>query len=346
MRRVLSVLMGLMIVAVAGLGVAGCGAEREADDGRIGVVATTGMIGDVARQVGGEHVRVTVLMGPGVDPHLFNPTRRDVLALQDADVVFYNGLLLEGRMTDVLGQLHDGGRAVYAVAERVDPELRLTPSEYERAYDPHLWMDVGAWAQTVDVVAEVLAELDPEQAEAYRANAEAYRAELAELDGYVRQVIGSIPDEQRVLVTAHDAFNYFGRAYGIEVRGVYGMSTDAEAGVRDLNRLVDYVIERGVPAVFAESTVDDRAVLSLLAGASRRGHAMVLGGELFSDAMGPRNMYEGTYVGMIDHNATTIALALGGEAPEGGFRGRLTMVEPPVPVEALEGVEEAGEVFD
>ena len=393
MGRVLSVCMGLVLAVVA-TGAAGCGQERDAaDDARRSIVATTGMIGDVARQVGGERVHVSVLMGPGVDPHLFNPTRGDVLALQDADVVLYNGLLLEGRMVDTLASLQQAPRAgritadaavegndlhatieldrplhvedlrveprgaslritarlvrpVHAVAERVDPQRRLAPTEYEGAYDPHLWMDVAAWAETVDVVADVLADLDPDHESEFRANAEAYRAELEELDDYVRQVIASIPDDQRVLVTAHDAFNYFGRAYDIEVRGVYGMSTESEAGVRELNRLVDYVIDRSVPAAFAESTVDDRAVLSLLAGATRRGHAMVLGGELFSDAMGPRDAYEGTYVGMIDHNATTIALALGGEAPEGGFRGRLTMIEPPVPAEEVEGVEEAGEVFE
>ncbi len=347
MRRIFSALICLLLAVVGGVNLSACQGEAGGDDdGRLDIVVTTGMIGDVARQVAGGHGRVTVLMGPGVDPHLFNPSSRDGIRLDRADLVLYNGLLLEGRMTDVLASLHEAGRAVYAVAERVDPELLLAPEEFEGAYDPHLWMDVGAWAQVVDAVADILAEVDPDHAEEYRANAAAYRAELEELDAYVRQVIASIPASRRVLVTAHDAFNYFGRAYDIEVRGVYGISTESEAGVRELNRLVDYVIERQVPAVFAETTVDERAVLSLLAGAARRGHAMVHGGELFSDAMGARDTYEGTYIGMIDHNATAIALALGGEAPAGGFRGELTMIEPPVPVDQVEGVDDAGEVFE
>ncbi|TVQ40709.1 MAG: manganese transporter [Spirochaetaceae bacterium] len=287
------------------------------------VVATTGMVGDVVRQVAGHNGQVHVLMGEEVDPHLYRPTRADIARMQRADIIFYNGLHLEGRMGDTLVQLARR-RPVYAITELVDEAILLDDDEYEGAFDPHLWMDVRLWMKAVEVVVTALSELDPAGAEEYRVNADSYVAELAELDAYVRQIMATIPRGRRVLVTAHDAFGYFGKAYDIEVIGVQGISTESEAGLEEINSLVAYIVDTGVSAVFAETTVPDRALTAVIEGAAARGQQVRIGGELFSDAMGPAGSYEGTYVGMIDHNATTIVRALGGVAPEGGFRGRLS----------------------
>jgi manganese/zinc/iron transport system substrate-binding protein len=293
-------------------------------ESRYTIVTTIGMIEDVAREVAGDRAEVIGLMGPGVDPHLYKPTRSDVRRLMNADVIFYNGLLLEGKMTDTLVRAATSGKRVHAVTELLDEGYLLEPEAFEGLHDPHVWMDPSAWSRAVEVVRAKLSEHDPEGAPAYRANAEAYRARLAELDAYAERALSSVPEGRRVLVTAHDAFNYFGRRYGYEVIGIQGLSTESEAGVRDIERLVDLLVEREIGAVFVESTVPDRNVRALIGGARARGLAVAIGGTLYSDAMGDAGTYEGTYIGMIDHNVTTIARALGGEAPTGGFQGRLT----------------------
>lgn len=290
------------------------------------VVTTCGMVTDIVGQVGGTKIQVHGLMGEGVDPHLYKPTRGDVLKILSADVVFYSGLMLEGRMGDTFVM---AGRTdkpvVYAVTERIDPSFLLEPDEFVGHTDPHVWMDVNAWSQCVRVVAKALSgpKVDPSNADHYQSNAESYVAQLARLDAYVKQVIASIPARQRVLITAHDAFNYFGRAYGIEVMGIQGLSTESEAGLADINRLVDIIVDNKIAAVFVESSVSERNVQALIEGAHSRGHEVAIGGTLFSDAMGPSSSYEGTYIGMIDHNATTIARALGGDAPDRGMQGKL-----------------------
>lgn len=318
----------VFVVIVLGL-FASCGREAPApgtqsDEGPLAIVATTGMIGDVVARVAGERGEVDVLMGAGIDPHLYQPTRDDLAALMAADVVFYNGLLLEGRMTDALVRAASADRGVFAVTELIDPQYLVQPEDMEGKDDPHVWMDPTAWAKAVEVVRDRLIERDPDGETAYASNAEALLEEIAELDAYCQRVLQSVPEGQRVLVSAHDAFGYFGRRYGYEVLGIQGLSTESEAGVRDIERLVDLLVDRRIAAVFVESTVSERNVRALIAGAEARGHTVTIGGELFSDAMGPGGTYEGTYVGMIDHNATTIARALGGEAPEDGMQGKLT----------------------
>lgn len=489
------------------------------------VATTVGMITDVVRNVAGDKAEVEGLIGEGIDPHLYKPTRRDLIALRRADVIFYNGLMLEGKMADVLTkvarskpvyavtegiqelpavdqealerkleaeeQLYQnvmakfqstmaeaaaqapqariqavataptakaniGGQQVYQAkttlqvfrsdasddagiaiaqnavrskdvldaveasltpaqqsaliepyvnksvsaalsqhlqveqvgqawilyltyrhpdnaklaadianafaeqtlenlnqqkakvsmqntdsaplreqAEKLRAQIEKTRSQLKEAggyvlndesehYDPHVWMDVRGWIQATKVVANALAEYDPKNADYYQKNAKAYIAKLQKLDDYARQAIGSIPEQQRYLVTAHDAFNYMGRAYDIEVRGIQGLSTESEAGVRDIEQLINFLVENQIPAVFVETSVSDKNIRALIEGAAARGHSLVIGGELFSDAMGTPGSYEGTYIGMIDHNATTIARALGGEAPEKGLNGKLT----------------------
>ena len=288
------------------------------------VVTTVGMIADLAREVGGEQADVRALIGEGVDPHLYNPTRSDVAALMGADIIFYNGLLLEGKMTDVLIRVGRGGKPVYAVTDLIAENYLLESDEMEGYHDPHVWMDVSAWMKALDVVRDALSEFDPTHADLYTERADAYRERMEELHDYAKAMIGTIPERNRILITAHDAFNYFGRAYDLEVLGIQGISTESEAGLQDINRLVDLIVERNIGAVFVETSVADKNVRALIEGARARGQTVRIGGTLFSDAMGPAGTYEGTYIGMIDHNVTTITRALGGEAPEQGLHGMLS----------------------
>lgn len=304
----------------------GAGSKGRGGGGPYTVVATTAMIGDIVSHVAGERAVVKTLMGPGTDPHLYRPTRDDVSKLLDADVVFYNGLNLEGKMSDTLVKVASSGKRVYAVTQLIDENYLLEPAEFGGHYDPHVWMDVGGWIKSSEVVVARLAEeVDPEHASTYRANGEAYLAQLKKLDDYARKSMATIPAEHRVLVTAHDAFNYFARAYGIEVQGIQGISTDSEAGLKRIESLVELLVNRKIAAVFTESSVSDKHIKALVEGAKARGHNVRIGGELFSDAMGAPGTYEGTYVGMLDHNVTTIVRALGGQAPERGLNDRLTL---------------------
>ena len=323
--RARAVALGLL-AGVLAAALVSCGrAPASEGDGveRLEVLCTTSMVGDAARRVAGEHARVETLLGEGVDPHLYRPTRSDIARLMASDVVFYNGLLLEGKMTDALVRAATGGRRVYAVTELIPESDLLEPESMSGHFDPHVWMDPLSWVRAVEVVRDALVESDPAHAEAYRANASAYIGEIEALHSYCAGILGTVPEDRRVIVTAHDAFNYFGRRYGFEVVGIQGISTESEAGVRDIEGLVDMIVERGAPAVFVETTVADRNVKALIAGCRARGHAVEIGGSLFSDAMGPPGTYEGTYLGMIDHNATTVARALGGSAPAGGRLGEL-----------------------
>lgn len=304
------------------VGSTGQTAAARSDSAR-NIVTTTGMVRDIVRQVVGERGTVTGLIESGVDPHLFKPTRGDVKRLNDAEVVFYSGLALEGRMSEAFEQLRRAGKPVFAVTEQIKAASLRTPPEFGDHHDPHVWMDATLWSQCVEHVGESLAKLDPPHADEYRQRATAYRAELTRLDDYARRSIASIPESQRVLVTAHDAFGYFSQAYGIEVKSVQGVSTEAEAGVSDVNRLVDLLVERKLPAIFIESSVNAKNIKAVIEGAASRGVTVRVGGELFSDAMGQDGTYEGTYLGMIDHNVTTIARALGGDAPEKGMDGKL-----------------------
>jgi manganese/zinc/iron transport system substrate-binding protein len=275
----------------------------------IRVVTTIGMITNIVQIVGGERVQVTGLMGPGVDPHLYKASEGDVIRMAAADVVFYNGLHLEAKVGEVFERM--GGRVkTVAVTDTIDRAVLLAPPEFEGAYDPHVWFDVTLWMKAVERVRDALIEMDPKHAELYRANAENYLAELNALDGYVRSQAQRVPEEQRVLITAHDAFNYFGRAYGFEVRGLQGISTAAEAGTADLRTLAGFIAERRIPAIFVESSVPQRNIEAVQAAVRARGFDVQIGGELFSDAMGSPGTPEGTYIGMVRHNIDTIVGAL------------------------------------
>ncbi len=324
------------------LGVVGCGAGGDASEprdarlvgnaveeiaafpgsGRIEIVCTTGMVADVVRNVGGEHVAefhaggqtfegpgdrlvVRQLYGPGVDPHTHRPTSSDVETLASAHLVVFNGLHLEGTLADVLDR-RSRRRPTYAVTRDLPPEKLLVD---DSQHDPHVWMDVSLWQSVAANVAAVLSRLDPPHAQDYATNLAAYERELDELHTYAKERIAEIPEERRVIVTAHDAFAYFARAYGMEVRSIQGLSTESEASVRDVNELVEFLVERKVKAVFVETSVSDRNTRALVEGCRRKGHEVTIGGKLYSDAMGEPGTTAGTYVGMIRHNVDVIVEA-------------------------------------
>ena len=291
-------------------------------------VTTVGMVSDIVKQVAKDKADVKGLIGEGVDPHLYKPTRNDMSAMMEADVVFYSGLMLEGKMGDVFVKVGRTGKPVFAVTEMIPESSLLQPEEFQGHFDPHVWMDVSGWMQAVEAVIRSLSEFDPPNASFYKANGVAYAEELKRLDAYAQSAIGSIPEKSRILITAHDAFNYFGKRYKIEVKGIQGISTESEAGLQAINGLVETIVKNDVKAVFVESSVSDKNVRALVDGAAARGKKVIIGGTLFSDAMGAPGTYEGTYIGMIDHNVTIIARALGGTVPERGMNGKLAAPKP------------------
>ncbi|MGB0631703.1 MAG: metal ABC transporter solute-binding protein, Zn/Mn family [Alphaproteobacteria bacterium] len=284
------------------------------------VVATIAQIGEPLSVIARDRARIVTLMGEGVDPHLYRLTRSDVVKLSRADLILYNGLHLEAQMLDMLTRFA-ARKPVVAIADTLTGR-NLLPWD-GKVHDPHVWMDPSLWTAALRAGVEALAKLDPPNAAFYRANAQAYSAKLNDLHTRARSAIATIPAASRALVTAHDAFGYFGRAYGIDVLAIQGISTESEAGIRKMETLVDTLVKRRIGAVFVETTVSDRNVRSLIEGAAAQGHPVRIGGALFSDAMGPKGSYAGTYLGMFDHNVTNIVRALGGDAPERGFGGQL-----------------------
>jgi manganese/zinc/iron transport system substrate-binding protein len=311
-RKELLLSAALVLLLVAACGQSG-GQQNEDLSGRqINVVTTIGMIADIVQNVGGERVSVTGLMGPGVDPHLYKASEGDVSTLSEADVIFYNGLHLEAKMGEVLEKMGSQIKTV-AVTDRVDESKLISPPEFEGAHDPHVWFDVTVWMSAVEVVRDTLIEVDPDSADLYRANAEDYMAQLEELHAYVQEQVARVPEQQRVLITAHDAFNYFGQEYGFEVRGLQGISTATEAGTGDVQDLASFIAENQIPAIFVESSVPVRNIEAVQAAVQAKGFDVQIGGELFSDAMGDAGTEEGTYIGMVRHNVDTIVGALLGE---------------------------------
>jgi len=313
---------GAGIALLAWVLAAGCGPGGEERAGAAGgraplVVTTVGMITDAATRIGGDRVRVVGLMGPGVDPHLFRASAGHVRSLTEAALILYGGLTLEAAMGEVLAEM--GGRTrTVALAERLPPE-RLLASDpaFPEKPDPHVWFDVALWQEVVREIAAALIALDPEGEPEFRARADAYLAELAALEEWVRGRVASLPPERRVLVTAHDAFHYFGRAYGFEVRALQGISTVVEPSTADVQALAELLVERGIPAVFVESSVPRRTLEAVEAAVRSRGGTVRIGGELYSDAMGAEGTPEGTYAGMVRHNVDRIVEALGGAAAGG-----------------------------
>jgi manganese/zinc/iron transport system substrate-binding protein len=306
-RRIL--LSGVWIVIMLTLAACGGQTGNSTGTGKLQITATIGMVADVVKNVGGEHVEVQTLMGEGTDPHVYKASQGDIRKLNSAELIFYNGLHLEAAMAEVLDQMTD--KVTVAVGEELDPALLLDGDPASGgAYDPHIWFDVTYWMMVTEVIRDTLKEEDPEQAAVYDSNAKAYLAELEALDQYVKEQIATIPEQSRVLVTAHDAFGYFGKAYGIEVRGLQGISTASEAGVKDVSDLREYLIENSIKSVFVESSISSKSIEAVIEGAKAKGHTIEIGGKLFADAMGEAGTEEGTYIGMVRHNVDTIVAGL------------------------------------
>jgi manganese/zinc/iron transport system substrate-binding protein len=278
---------------------------------KIRVVTTTGMITDLVQNVGGERVEVTGLMGPGVDPHLYKASAGDVGRMGRADLIFYNGLHLEGQMGDVFERMSGRVKTV-AVTSKLDAEhdLRKAPEGFEGTHDPHVWFDVTLWMKAAECVRDTLSEMDPEHADLYRSNAEKYLAELADLHAYVKEQAAKVPEKQRVLITAHDAFYYFGRAYGFEVHGLQGVSTASEPGAADVQELAKFIAGRRIPAIFVEDSVPEQTIKAVQKAVEAQGFLVEIGGKLFSDSMGSAGSPEGNYPGMVRHNIDTMVHAL------------------------------------
>lgn len=306
--------MGLTWIGAA-CALACCSPAAEKKPGTLTIVATTGMVGDLAANVGGDRVKVRTIMGEGIDPHLYKASPGDVRMMTDAGMILFSGLHLEGRMADLIVKMASRGTVVQ-VTDTIDEKRLREPPEFAGHFDPHVWFDVSLWSIAATRVRDALIEKDPAGEATYRRNADAYTVVLAELHGYAKETLATIPAESRVMVTAHDAFGYFGHAYGLDVLAIQGISTDSEASLQDINALVDTLVARKVPAVFIESSVPRKTVDALIEGCKSKGHTVTIGGELFSDAMGKEGTIEGTYVGMVLHNVDTVAIALGGTVPE------------------------------
>ena len=311
MRKISTLMAALvLIITLAACDTGGDASTGDISQRKIKVTTTVGMIKDIVLNVGGERVEAVGLMGPGVDPHLYKPSASDVQKLDDADVIFYGGLELEGRMTDTFVRIARSGKATVAVSEGIDPSKLREPPEFQGKYDPHIWFDVLLWQEAVKAVNTELAKLDPGSKDLYQRNTDAYLKQLDDLHNYVKEQIASIPEQSRVLITAHDAFGYFGQQYGMEVKGLQGTSTATEAGVGDVQGLTNLIVERKIKAIFVESSVPQATIEAVQQAAKSKGWNVNIGGTLFSDAMGNEGTPEGTYVGMVRHNVDTIVKAL------------------------------------
>lgn len=299
----------LLFSAVACMPESQPSADLSAKEGPLQIVCTTGMLGDAISRIAGDRAEVTNLMGPGVDPHLYKATQGDLKRLTGADVVFYNGLHLEGKMGEVLDKVARL-KPVIALGDSIPTDKLINSTDYASAYDPHIWFDVSLWSEAVGIAGHILADLDTAYAKTYRANTEAFQHQLAQLHAFVQQEINRIPPEQRILITAHDAFEYFGEAYGIEVRGLQGISTVSEYGLKDVSDLVNLITSRNIKAIFVESSVPRKSLEAVVEGCAKRGHTTRIGGTLYSDAMGEAGTPEGTYPGMVRANVRTIVEAL------------------------------------
>ncbi|MEX2396251.1 MAG: zinc ABC transporter substrate-binding protein [Balneolales bacterium] len=298
----------LYIFLLFSLSLLGCepGAERSNTD-QLYVVATTQMIADAASIIGGDMAEVEFIMGPGVDPHLYRATPGDFRKMENANVILYNGLLLEGRLSDILEKLGD---KAHAVSSSIPDSLLISAYDFGGIYDPHIWFDISLWKYAVNDIESQLSKRAPEHEKAFQDNKNSYLAELDSLEQFIRKELDKIPDQRKILITAHDAFGYFGQAYGIQVKALQGISTVGEYGLQDVSNMVGFIIDNEIPAIFVESSVSTRSSESIIAGAEERGHEVRIGGELFSDAMGSPDSEEGNYIGMFKHNVKAIVEGL------------------------------------
>lgn len=284
-----------------------CKEEKKTND-KLNIVTTTTMITDLVKNIGGDHINLQGLMGSGVDPHLYKASEGDVTKLSNADIIFYNGLHLEGKLVEVFEKMKN--KKTIAISDALDKSTLIGSEYFASNYDPHIWFDINYWKQATEFVVKTLSEAIPEQKTTFETNGNVYIEKLNTLKNKLEQTISSLPKEQRILVTAHDAFNYFGKAFDFEVVGLQGLSTATEAGVKDVQKLSAFIIENKVKAIFVESSVPKRTIEALQAAVKSKGHEVTIGGTLYSDALGDAGTIEGTYIGMFEYNVNTIVNAL------------------------------------
>lgn len=297
------------LFSITALLLAACSSPSQQVDGKLYVVTTTGMIADAVKNIGADLIEVEALMGPGVDPHLYKATQGDLKRLTNSNIIFYNGLHLEGKMGEVLANLGRQKPVVAIGDELTEAQLRLADG-FVGAHDPHIWFSAVLWQDAVRKIGETLQQLDPDNAVAYAQNTERYLAELNTLNTWIHAQVNTLPVDKRILVTAHDAFGYFGDTYAFQVRGLQGLSTLAEFGLKDRTNLVDFIVENKIKAVFVETSVPRRSIDAVISGCRDKGFDVVIGGNLYSDAMGAEGTPEGTYIGMFKANVNTIINAL------------------------------------
>ena len=284
--------------------------DKESDKQIETIVCTTGMLGDAVEQIVGPNVKVITLMGPGVDPHLYKATQGDLKSLTNADVIVYNGLHLEGKMGEIFEKLEKQKHIIVAT-EGLTKTDYINNTEFQGAQDPHIWFDVALWSKAVQHIGNELIQLSIDSiADQFAKNTEAYRTQLSNLSNQVENELGSLDSNKRILITAHDAFSYFGRAYNFEVKGLQGISTTSEYGLKDVSDLVNYIVDNEIKAVFVESSVSEKSLQAVVEGCLQKNHQVQIGGQLYSDAMGEAGTPEGTYVGMVKHNVKTIVEGL------------------------------------
>ncbi|NMB08174.1 MAG: zinc ABC transporter solute-binding protein [Tissierellia bacterium] len=304
--------LSIMIITILMLSILliGCDSNRqstqEIDNDKLNIVATTTIIGDTVRKIGGDKINLQVLMGPGIDPHLYKASAGDVNKMQKADLLIYNGLHLEGKMGDIFEQLQKTNKNTYAVADVIDPNNLIESEEFAGSYDPHIWFDVQLWMEVVEGIKDTLINIDPGNKDYYSENTLRYLKELEDLNNYIKSRTDELPEAKRVLITAHDAFSYFGKAYGFQVKGLQGLSTATEAGTADVRDLADFIATREIPAIFIESSVPSKNMEALKKAVESRNFSVEIGGELFSDSLGTPGTEEGTYIGTVKHNINTI----------------------------------------
>ncbi|MCL8008011.1 zinc ABC transporter substrate-binding protein [Gelidibacter japonicus] len=299
----------IVFVLLTFISFSGC-KDAKPDNGNLNIVTTTTLITDLLNQIGGDKLNVQGLMGSGVDPHLYKASAGDVTKLSNADLIFYGGLHLEGKLVDVFEKMESQNITTIAVSDALDKNTLIGSEYFASNYDPHIWFDVHNWELITTFVVQKLSEADPENKAYFEENGKNYLEKLKVLDAEIKSIIDTLPKEKRILVTAHDAFNYFGKAYGFEVVGLQGLSTATEAGVQDVQNLSNFIIEKNIKAIFVESSVPRRTIEALQAAVNSKNHHVEIGGTLYSDALGNAGTAEGTYIGMFKYNVNTIVNAL------------------------------------
>ena len=308
MKKIITWMCVLVLISMA---IVGCGnQEVQKDDERINIVATTTMLADAVKVIGGDKVNVEGLMGPGIDPHLYKVSAGDVAKMQQAEIVIYNGLHLEGKMGEIFEDMVKQNKVILEVTEKISVDKLISGDSSIGSHDPHIWFNVELWIEAVKEIEKTLSSYDQENKEVYKANVTDYVKELESLNKYVEERAKEVPQEKRVLITAHDAFGYLGDRYGFEVMGLQGLSTATEAGTADIKSLADYIADNKIPAIFIESSVPSKNIEALQDAVIARGYKVEIGGELFSDSLGDPDSEEGTYIGTVKHNIDTIVNAL------------------------------------